>query len=161
MRSRDDSPAALGVVMSKKEFARNLQKLMNERDMTASDLARAAFGEKRKPGGHGTAAKGRDLISNYLRGLTFPEKKTIGKLAQALGVEVSELIPQATRIAMLQNTDLNFNIQVLSDRPGYALVQMHRVVRLETVAKLSAAITEDQRAEDEAQTTKTAPASKK
>jgi hypothetical protein len=67
----------------KTDLGRRLQKLMMDQRPTPwsqADLARAA-------------GIGRDAVSTYVRGRSFPEPKSLEKMARALGVNVSDLVP--------------------------------------------------------------------
>lgn len=74
------------------EFARKLKRLMNLRDLSQSDLARAIWGETETAAGT-PAAKNRDRISKYLAGRTVPDPITIKLLAETLGCDPAELAP--------------------------------------------------------------------
>ena len=64
----------------KEAFARRVYKMMLNKGMTQSDLARAAGLE-------------RNRISSYVRGVALPTGLSLTKLASALGVKPTELIP--------------------------------------------------------------------
>ncbi|MDR3472218.1 MAG: helix-turn-helix transcriptional regulator [Devosia sp.] len=77
------------------EFARKLQELRGSKGWNQSDLARAVWGETTDTRGR-TVARNRDRISQYERGESVPEPENLARLAEALGVEVSELAPAIT-----------------------------------------------------------------
>ena len=66
--------------LSKEEFARNLYELMRSKGWTQSELSRRA-------------GIGRDNISQYIRGRTYPTPGMLAKVAQALGTTPEELLP--------------------------------------------------------------------
>src|SRR5262245_27290527 len=68
---------------TKVEFGRHLYQLMNQKGIAASELAQACFGLTDDKRGF-RAPAGRDRISKYLRGVSFPDNNTLGKLAKAL-----------------------------------------------------------------------------
>lgn len=68
--------------IAKQELGRRLRALMNARNMSQSDLARASGIQ-------------RSNISSYVRGLTYPTPLFLKKLAEALGVAPEELSPEA------------------------------------------------------------------
>ena len=74
---------------ARKEFGRRLQKLLDQKDMNQSDLARLVWGTTK--GGY---AKNRDRISVYLRGLQWPNPRTMQKIATALSVQINDLAPE-------------------------------------------------------------------
>lgn len=68
------------------EFARRLQKALVEKGWTQSELARKAevvYGKR----------FGRDSISQYIRGETFPSPAKLGALAKVLGTTPQQLLP--------------------------------------------------------------------
>jgi transcriptional regulator with XRE-family HTH domain len=78
--------------MKKSRFAEHLQRLMTERDMTQSDLARQVWGEMVDERGY-TVARNRQALTRYLNGEMEPRMSTKRKMAEALGVPVAELDP--------------------------------------------------------------------
>lgn len=72
--------ADVRVNADKEAFARRVYKLMLAKGMTQSDLARAAGLE-------------RNRISSYVRGAALPTGLYLKKLADALGVKSTELLP--------------------------------------------------------------------
>ena len=66
--------------LSKEEFARNLYEMMASKGWTQSELSRRA-------------GIGRDNVSQYIRGRTYPTPNFLAKLAQALGTTPEELLP--------------------------------------------------------------------
>ncbi len=64
----------------KADFARRLQKALNDKGWNQSDLARAAD-------------IGRDSVSVYLRGKSLPGPKHLTSISKALGVEANDLLP--------------------------------------------------------------------
>lgn len=81
-------------------FAGKLQELLDEREMTGSDLARRIWGEAPPDSRGYTKARGRDRISNYLSGKIVPTRKTLQEIADALKIEIEELeeaLPEGSR----------------------------------------------------------------
>jgi len=66
----------------KEEFARRVYKMMLSKGMTQSELARASNLE-------------RNRISSYVRGVALPTGLSLTKLASALGVKPTELLPDS------------------------------------------------------------------
>lgn len=73
-----------------KKFRDNLVKGMIARNMTASDVARAMWGEKKNALGN-MVAKGRDRMTHYLAGSTYPNEANVTKLARILGLSPADL----------------------------------------------------------------------
>ena len=84
----------LGLVMSKRKtaFGERLQRIMTERDLSQSDIARLIWGEINMPDG---GAKNRQVVSKYLAGDVSPRMSTKRKLAAALDVPLGELDPMS------------------------------------------------------------------
>ena len=66
--------------VTKQEFAKRLYETMVSKGWTQSELSRATD-------------VGRDSISNYIRGISLPNPRNLKKLADGLGVEMSDLYP--------------------------------------------------------------------
>jgi len=79
-------------VARKTEFAERLQKIMTERGLSQSDVARMIWSDVRtKDGG----AKNRQVIGKYLSGEVQPRMATLRKLASALVVPLPALVPES------------------------------------------------------------------
>ena len=74
----------------KRTFARNLQRAMDTKSMTPSDLARLVFEQSGGPG-----ADGRGNIGAYLDMSSRPTPATLKKIAVALQTAPEELMPAA------------------------------------------------------------------
>jgi transcriptional regulator with XRE-family HTH domain len=77
------------------EFAKRLKQLMDERQLTQSDLAAKIWNRYTNSEGK-NVARGRDRISVWVNGKNIPDAKNMEKLAKVLRVKVSDLAPQAT-----------------------------------------------------------------
>lgn len=80
----DDAPSG----HARAEFAKRLQHLMTKKGWSQADLSREA--SKFMPG---KKEIGRDSISYYVRGLSFPQAPRINALARSLGVKPEDLVP--------------------------------------------------------------------
>lgn len=121
----DLTPKAL----TKQEFGRRLYALMMARSMSQSDLARLA-------------SLGRDSISTYVNGKTFPTPRALKKLADALGVEPEELLPNGLMSAM----EDEFPAVELRQAAGHtdkAWLRVNRAMSFATAAKVIALIDEE------------------
>jgi hypothetical protein len=78
-----------------KPFADALLRVMTERKLSASEVARRMWGTTVNTRGY-TVARGRDRISHYLAGKIYPEPDNMVKLAEAIGVP-SETLDVGTR----------------------------------------------------------------
>lgn len=72
------------------KFRDNLVRGMIAKNMTASDVARAMWGEKKNALGN-KVAKGRDRMTHYLSGGTYPNEVNVAKLAEILGLGKEDL----------------------------------------------------------------------
>lgn len=73
-----------------KPFADALARVMTERKLSASEVARRVWGTTTNTRGY-TVARGRDRISHYLAGKIYPEPENMLKLAEAIGVPAETL----------------------------------------------------------------------
>ncbi len=121
----DLTPKAL----TKQEFGRRLYAVMMSRGMSQADLARAA-------------EMGRDSISTYVNGKTFPTPRAVKKIADALGVEAEELLPNGLMSAM----EDEFPAVELRQAAGHAdkaWLRVNRAMSFATAAKIIAMIDEE------------------
>ena len=109
-------------------FSRRLWRLMVQKGMNQSELARVA----------GIA---RDSVSTYIRALSMPDPVNLHKLAQALGVEISDLNPQA---ALSANNDAIPAIEVKQavGDPGRAWLRCNVQVPFDVAVKVMALLSE-------------------
>lgn len=128
---------------ARKDFGRILENMMRDKNWSQSDLAREVFGKI-----PGTAfAKGRDLISKYIRGVTFPDNKTMVKVARAFHREPIDMLPPSIKALFSKTsegtihtikhfanglTQMNFNIMI----PTYGFAKIDaELLELEREAK--------------------------
>ena len=121
----DLTPKAL----TKQEFGRRLYALLMARNISQADLARLAN-------------MGRDSISTYVNGKTFPTPRALKKLADALGVEPEELLPNGLMSAM----EDEFPAVELRQAAGHAdkaWLRVNRAMSFASAAKIIALIDEE------------------
>ena len=73
--------------ISRQEFGRRLAAILADKSWNQSDLARAAD-------------IGRDAVSTYVRGRSFPDPKNLKKISDALHVAPDTLLPNAAKAAI-------------------------------------------------------------
>lgn len=115
--------------LTKQEFGRRLYALLMARSMSQSDLARATN-------------MGRDSISTYVNGKTFPTPLAIKKLADALGVEPEELLPNGMMAAMEEEHPA-VELRQASGHADKAWLRVNRAMSFATAAKIIALIDEE------------------
>lgn len=104
------------------QFARNLYRRILELGWNQSDLARAAD-------------IGRDRVSVYVRGLTFPEPVMLAKLADALDCKPEDLAPSISESAIADELPAVELRQSLAN-PQRAWLRVNREVTFATAAKV-------------------------
>lgn len=115
--------ASLGSkALTKDEFGRRLAALMMDKGWNQSDLARAS-------------GLGRDSISTYIRGRTFPEPKNLRKLADALGTTAHDLLPNAAMTAMEAETPA-LEIRQAHGHTDRVFIRINQLVTLEQAARI-------------------------
>jgi transcriptional regulator with XRE-family HTH domain len=110
--------------LSKQEFGRRLQQLLNDRNWTQSDLAREG-------------GMGRDAISTYINGRSFPTPASINLLCKALGMTREELLPNAL-INASQDEIPSFEMRAIAGMPGRAWVRVNRLLSFEAASQIAA-----------------------
>ena len=99
--------------LSKQEFARRLHHMILERGWNQSELARRS-------------GIGRDAVSTYVRGRSFPEAKTLRKISQALGVEPTELLPNTIETA-IEEDEPALSIREAAGHPDKVWLKVNRM----------------------------------
>jgi transcriptional regulator with XRE-family HTH domain len=120
--SNDDQDELLPKEMSKQEFARKLYTLILEKGWNQSELARRAN-------------VGRDAISTYVRGRSYPEPRTLQKLSKALGVKPEELLPNQFANAV-EKDEPALSIQESPGHPDKCWMKVNRLVTAEQAMRI-------------------------
>jgi len=110
--------------LSKHEFGRKLMALMLDKGWNQSELARRA-------------KIGRDAVSTYIRGVSFPEPVSLNKLAKALGLTAEQLLPNTTIRGIASDPTPAFEIkQAAGGDPSRVWLRVNRIVTFEQAAKI-------------------------
>lgn len=121
---------------AQENFARRLHDAMNARGWCQSDLARAVWGDTN----NGRGAKGRDRISSYINGRSFPEPSTLRKLADTLGMKTEDLAPEAT-ISAVERENPSFAITAVDGHPDKVVLRVNMLVSMETALEVGFVLT--------------------
>lgn len=116
-------PALEPKELGKLEFGRRLMQLMLDKGWNQSDLARAA-------------GLGRDAISTYVRGRSFPEPRSLRSLADALGTNTETLLPNSVVMAIDADTAPMLEIKQAAGHPDRVFIRVNRMVTLEQAAAI-------------------------
>lgn len=117
--------------LTRQEFGRRLHALMLERGWNQSELARQAD-------------IGRDAVSTYIRGRSFPEPKSLHALAEALGVEVAELLPNSAMSAIDADVAPMLEIRQAQGHPDKVWLRVNRMVTLAQAAEIFEVLRRDE-----------------
>lgn len=115
--------------LSRQEFGRRLYGLLIAKKLNQSQLATMAD-------------VGRDSISRYIAGKTFPTPLLLAKMAEALGVEESELLPNSLKYAMEEEQPA-IDLRQAAGHPGMAWLRINRAMTFGTASKIIALIDEE------------------
>lgn len=113
-----DSPKHL----TKQQFGQRVYEAMLERGWNQSELARQAD-------------LPRDSISVYIRGRSLPSALNLQKLAKALDVEPSDLLPSRT-MNPIDHDFPSIQLQVSTRSPDTAFLRINRIVPLKTAIRV-------------------------
>ena len=117
--------------LSKTEFARRLYQLMADRGWNQSDLCRAAFGTNPETGD----VRGRDIVSKYINGRTYPTPKSVAKLAKAFGITPDELLPNYVKEGMAEEAP-SFEVRQVAGDPHRVWLTINRSCSPKTAGKI-------------------------
>jgi transcriptional regulator with XRE-family HTH domain len=115
-------------------FARRLHALMMDKGLTQSDVASQIWGKTTNTKGH-TVAKGRDRISEYVRGNSVPEPRNLRRLADVLGVTVEQLAPERAG-SVLDRDDPALKMSAAAGQPGHVHLHINQTVPLGVAAEI-------------------------
>lgn len=109
--------------LQKQEFGRRVYRLMNEKGWHQSELARKAN-------------LNRAAISTYINGRVLPTPTHLKSLAEALGVQAEQLLPNHAEKA-IEDDSPSFELKVSPGAPNTAWVRVNRLVSLGTAVKIA------------------------
>jgi len=127
--------------LTKQEFGRRLSGILAERFMSQADLVRAV---KDKTG----ETMGRDAVSTYINGRTFPTPKSLALLCTALNVTREELLPNAA-IQAMNDEHPAVELRQAAGHVGKAWLRVNRLMPFETAAQIVGIINEADKREFE------------
>lgn len=110
--------------LTKQEFAKRLHKLLTDRRWNQCDLARAAN-------------IGRDAVSTYIRGRSFPEGKNLLAIAEALQMRPEDLLPNTLESA-IQFEHPAIELRVSHSDPSLAWLKIDQRVDMATATEILA-----------------------
>lgn len=110
----------------RREFSSRLKRAIRQKNWRAIDLARAAD-------------IGRDSVSSYLRGRMLPSEETLNKIAKALRMDPSELMPSYAQT--LSNFEKPFEIWETHAGSGKMWIKINREVTAVQASKIIAVLT--------------------
>jgi transcriptional regulator with XRE-family HTH domain len=104
------------------DFSNRLQAVLLEKGLTQSDLAREAD-------------LGRDAISTYVRAISMPEPKNLHKIAKALKVPLSRLLPEELSRGM-ERAQPMLEIQQAPDHPDKVWIRVNQLVSMDLAGEI-------------------------
>lgn len=107
-------PPAPPQPLSKEDFGRRLYKLMSAKGWRQAELARRAD-------------IGRDSVSNYIKGKSYPTPMNLEKMATALGVTGDDILPGHASSAILA-TRPDFEMKAIPGDPHHVWIRCDRAV---------------------------------
>lgn len=113
---------------ARRDLASRLKRLLNERGMTPSEFANKL-------------GVGRQKISSYTTGRSFPKPSMLVAMAKALGVEPKDLHPQAG--VTMQSDASVVDFQSVPGNPKRMIVRLNVVLPTPIAIKIMALVNED------------------
>lgn len=110
------------------QFGRQLQQLLHERGWSQADLVRRVretTGQK----------MGRDAVSTYVNGRSFPSPKSLNLLSKAFGINQDELLRNRD-VETGSEPEPKLELRMAPGRPGKAWLRIDRLVTFETAAEI-------------------------
>ncbi len=119
-------------------FGDRLRRILIERNMSQSDLARLVFNETRTDNRGYDVVVGKDRISAYINNRAKPEPKTLRLIATALKMDPAELAPELVSSANKNSQGPTVLIEALSGHTDKVRLQIHQLVPRRIAAKILA-----------------------
>lgn len=123
------------VEIGQQAFGRRLQQLLDQKGMNYSDLARQVWGKTTTKSGY-EVAKNRDRISVYISGKAFPDPRNLKKIADTLGIEVSELAPEHFGNTMIEQPNPAYSITKVQGESNKVFLRVNKIVPETVAAKI-------------------------
>jgi transcriptional regulator with XRE-family HTH domain len=108
--------------LTKQEFGRRLYKLLIQKGWTQSELARQA-------------GLSRDSVSTYVRGSSLPEPLNLERLAKALDVTTTDLLPNHAEAAIDEDVP-SLELRVSTVNGSLSYLRVNRLVSTPTAMKV-------------------------
>lgn len=136
----------------RKQFGIRLRSIMQQKNLSQSDLTRELYGDDSK----------RPMVSKWLKGVTFPSTQSLGLLAEVLDIEPSELLPVEMRAAQHSANFLGISFYNVSD-PDQQGVSINMLIKRSDMLKVASIFQEFalQEVAEELRTTKKARSTKR
>lgn len=122
------------------QFAKRLHRLMIDKQMSQSDLARRVWGSTTDGRGY-DVAKNRDRISVYLKGQAIPDQKNLNRLAQALSVPVEDLAPDVVA-SNAQKENPEVQMTAIAGSTDKVYLRVNKLVPMALAAKIIGLLSE-------------------
>lgn len=117
--------------IAKRGLSRKLVETMMERDLKQADIAAAVFGRDPKT----KRAKGRDSVSQWVRGRSLPEPRNLQKLADFLEMKKDELVPPSA-FSRQAHEDPAVELRQVAGEPGMAWLRVNRACSTAAAAQI-------------------------
>jgi transcriptional regulator with XRE-family HTH domain len=123
-------------------FGDRLRRILIERNMSQSDLARLVFNETRIDNRGYEVVVGKDRISAYINNRAKPEPKTLRLIANALKMTPEELAPEVVSESGKNADGPTMLVEALSGHTDKVRLQIHQLIPLHKAVKIMSIINE-------------------
>lgn len=123
-------------------FGDRLRRILLERRMSQSDLARLVWNETRTDNRGYDVVVGKDRISAYVNNHAAPEPRTLQMIAAALKMSVEELAPELVSAHNANATPPAIKIEALAGHTDKVLLQVRRLVPLSYAVRIAEILSE-------------------
>nr|WP_256364809.1 helix-turn-helix transcriptional regulator [Methylocystis sp. SC2] len=120
-------------------FGDRLRRILLERNMSQSDLARLVWNETKTDARGYEVVVGKDRISAYVNNRAKPEPRMLKLIADALKMPPEELAPE---IAAKNSTAAAWTMEEATGQPGMVLFQFKKIIPHDAAIKILAALSE-------------------
>lgn len=114
----------------KQEFGRRLAEKLESKGWNQSDLARHA-------------GMGRNNVSTWVNGGSYPSRPNLLKIAKALGMTPDELLPNHTELAIRGEVNPDLSMRASIGDPSRSWLTVNRLVSTSLAAKIMVLLEND------------------
>jgi len=123
------------------DFAHKLNRLLDENDMSQSDLARRLWGRSLKTNDGRVVPYGKDRVNQWVKARNLPDEEIRDELCKILKTTRDDLFPGDT-IRDLGSSPSPFELKFVSGKPGMCILRSEVILSIDDGLRIGQIIDE-------------------